>query len=156
MKAIILYDSRSEGGSTDRLVDAIGQKLAEKGADVEKARCRAQADYSFISEFDLVIMGAPVYYLMVSSQLLGSLIQSNLSSRLKNKNIALFLACGSPQPMAELLYMPQMKMNLQQSRILAEKVFAPAETSDMEVIGEYVDAIYARWLKEEAKQGKKR
>jgi len=86
MKAIILYDSRSEGGSTDRLVDAIGQKLAEKGADVEKARCRAQGDYSFISEFDLVIMGAPVYYLMVSSQLLGALIQSDLSNRLKTKH----------------------------------------------------------------------
>ncbi|MWV53961.1 flavodoxin domain-containing protein [Chlorobium phaeovibrioides] len=156
MKAIILYDSRSEGGSTDRLVDAIGQKLAGKGMDVEKARCRAQADYSFISEFDLVIMGAPVYYLMVSSQLLGALIQSNLSSMLKNKNTALFLACGSPQPMAELLYMPQMKMNLQGSRILAEKVFAPAETSDMEVIGEYVDTIYAEWLKEEERRGKRK
>ncbi|MDP8305329.1 MAG: flavodoxin domain-containing protein [Candidatus Chlorobium antarcticum] len=156
MKAIILYDSRSEGGSTDRLVDAIGQKLAEKGADVEKARCRAQGDYSFISEFDLVIMGAPVYYLMVSSQLLGALIQSDLSNRLKNKNIALFLACGSPQPMAEILYMPQMKINLTGSRILAEKVFAPAETSDMEVIGEYVNTIYAKWLREEERRGRKR
>jgi hypothetical protein len=93
---------------------------------------------------------------MVSSQLLGALIQSDLSNRLKNKNIALFLACGSPQPMAEILYMPQMKINLTGSRILAEKVFAPAETSDMEVIGEYVNTIYAKWLREEERRGRKR
>jgi multimeric flavodoxin WrbA len=141
MKAIILYDSRSTGGSTDRLIDSIGQQLAETGAYVEKARCKATADYSFVSEFDVVILGAPVYYLVVSSQLLGALLQSNLKRYLRNKNIALFVTCGSPEPMAQALYIPQLKIHLMRNRILAERVIAPHQISDEEVIADFVGEI---------------
>ncbi|NTU53954.1 MAG: protochlorophyllide oxidoreductase [Chlorobiaceae bacterium] len=141
MKAIILYDSRSTGGSTDRLIDAIGQQLAETGAYVEKAKCKATADYSFISDFDVVILGAPVYYLVVSSQLIGALIQSNLKRYLKNKNVALFVTCGSPESMAQALYMPQLKIHLIRNRILAERIIAPHQIADEEVIGEFVEEI---------------
>jgi hypothetical protein len=141
MKAIILYDSRSTGGSTDRLIDSIGQQLVETGAYVEKARCKATADYSFVSEFDVVIMGAPVYYLVVSSQLIGALVQSNLKRHLRNKNVALFVTCGSPEPMAQTLYMPQLKIHLMRNRILAEKVIAPHQVGDEDFIANFVDEI---------------
>ena len=141
MKAIILYDSKSSGGSTDRLIDAIGQKLAETGAYVEKAKCKSTGDYSFVKDFDVVIMGAPIYYLVVSSELLGALMQSNLKSSLQGKKIALFLTCGSPELMANLLYLPQLKLNLIGSTILAEKIFAPDQISDPAVIAKYVDEL---------------
>ena len=141
MKAIILFDSKSSGGSTDRLIDAIGQKLAETGAYVEKAKCKTTGDYSFVKDFDVVIMGAPIYYLVVSSGLLGALMQSNLKSCLQGKKIALFLTCGSPELMANLLYLPQSKLNLIGSTILAEKIFAPDQISDPAVIAKYVDEL---------------
>ena len=148
MRAIILYDSRSSGGSTDRLIDAIGMELAETGAYVEKAKCKATGDYSFIQDFDVVIMGAPIYYLLVSSQLLGALIQSNLKKYLKRKKIALFLTCGSPEPMATLLYLPQLKMHLVRNRILAERIFAPQQVSDPEVIESFVEEITEAYKKD--------
>ncbi|MGC8774123.1 MAG: flavodoxin domain-containing protein [Chlorobaculum sp.] len=141
MRAIILYDSRSTGGSTDKLIDSIGQQLAETGAYVEKARCKATADYSFVSEFDVVILGAPVYYLVVSSQLLGALVQSNLKRYLRNKSVALFVTCGSPEPMAQTLYLPQLKIHLIRNRILAEKVIHPHQIADEEIIADFVDEI---------------
>jgi|GEM_PF-103445 len=141
MRAIILYDSRSTGGSTDKLIDSIGQQLAETGAYVEKARCKATGDYSFVSNFDVVILGAPVYYLVVSSQLLGALVQSNLKRCLKNKNVALFVTCGSPEPMAQALYLPQLKVHLIRNRILAERVIAPHQIGDEELIADFVEEI---------------
>jgi len=141
MRAIILYDSRSTGGSTDRLIDSIGQQLAETGAYVEKARCKATADYSFVNDFDVVILGAPVYYLVVSSQLLGALVQSNLKRYLRNKNVALFVTCGSPEPMAQALYLPQLKIHLIRNRILAERVIAPHQIGDEELIADFVEEI---------------
>ena len=141
MKAIILFDSKTSGGSTDRLIDSIGQKLAETGAYVEKAKCKSTGDYSFVKDFDVVIMGAPIYYLVVSSELLGALMQSNLKSSLQGKKIALFLSCGSPELMANLLYLPQLKLNLIGSTILAEKIFAPDQISDPAVIAKYVDEL---------------
>ncbi len=147
MRAIILFDSKTSGGSTDRLIDSIGQKLAETGAYVEKAKCKSTGDYSFVKEFDVVIMGAPIYYLVVSSELLGALIQSNLKSCLSGKKIALFLTCGSPELMANLLYLPQLKLNLIGSTIIAEKIFAPDQTSNPAVIAKYVDELNEAYRK---------
>ncbi len=141
MKAIILFDSKTSGGSTEKLIDSIGLKLAETGAYVEKAKCKATGDYSFVKEFDVVILGAPIYYLLVASELLGALLQSNLKSCLQGKKIALFLTCGSPELMANLLYLPQLKLNLIGSTIIAEKIFAPDQLSDQSVIANYVDGL---------------
>ena len=105
MKAVILYDSKTSGGSTEAIIDTIGLKLAESGAYVEKVKCKALADYSFIKEFDLVILGAPVYYFLVASQLLGALNYGNLKINLKRKKIAMFLTCGSSEAMAAVLYL---------------------------------------------------
>ena len=147
MRAIILFDSKTSGGSTDRLIDAIGQKLAESGAYVEKAKCKSTGDYSFVKDFDVVIMGAPIYYLVVSSELLGALMQSNLKSSLQGKKIALFLTCGSPELMANLLYLPQLKLNLIGSTIIAEKIFAPDQISDPAVIAKYVAELNEAYKK---------
>ncbi len=147
MKALILFDSKSIGGSTDKLIDTIGLKLAEAGAYVEKARCKSRGDYSFVKEFDVVIMGAPIYYLMVSSELMGALLQSNLKTNLEGKKIGLFLSCGSPELMANMLYVPQLKLNLIGSTILAEKVFAPNQVTDQSVIAHYVDELIAAYQK---------
>ena len=148
MKALILFDSKSIGGSTDKLIDSIGLRLAEAGAYVEKARCKSKGDYSFVKDFDVVIMGAPIYYLMVSSELMGSLLQSNLKNCLQGKKIALFLSCGSPELMANMLYLPQLKLNLIGSTILVEKVFAPNQLTDQSVIGHYVDELIEAYKKE--------
>ena len=59
MRAIILFDSKTAGGSTDKLIDSIGLELARTGAYVEKAKCKSTGDYSFVKDFDVVIMGAP-------------------------------------------------------------------------------------------------
>lgn len=147
IRAIILYDSKTSGGSTDRLIDSIGHELAETGAYVEKAKCRANADYRFVKEFDVVILGAPVYYLVVSSQLLGALVQSNLKKNLRGKKIALFLACGSPEPMAITMYLPQLKVHLMRNRILAEKIFAPHQMDDPDAISEFVEEIEVEYAK---------
>lgn len=147
MKTIILYDTRSVGGSTDRFVDALGKSLAETGAYVEKGKCKATADYSFLQDFDVVIMGAPVYYLLVSSELLGSFFQSNLKKYLRRKKVALFLTCGSPEPMAYMMYLPQLKIHLVRNKILAEKVFTPQELSDEQAIDEYADTIAEAYTK---------
>ena len=141
MRAIILFDSKTAGGSTDKLIDAIGQALAKTGAYVEKARCKTTGDYSFVEDFDVVIMGAPIYYLLVSSQLLGALIQSNLKTYLTGKKVALFLTCGSPELMAHLLYLPQLKMHLTGNTILSEKIFAPQQLSDPTVIENFVKDV---------------
>jgi multimeric flavodoxin WrbA len=148
MRAIILFDSKTAGGSTDKLIDSIGQELAKTGAYVEKARCKTTGDYSFVKDFDVVIMGAPIYYLLVSSQLLGALIQSNLKTSLAGKKVALFLTCGSPELMANLLYLPQLKMNLVDNTILAEKIFAPDQLSDQTVIEKYVHELNNAYRKE--------
>ena len=141
MRAIILYDSKTSGGSTDRLIESIGRELVENGAYVEKAKCKAIADYSFVRDFDVIIMGAPVYYLVVSSQLLGALVQSNLKKCLRGKKVALFLACGSPEAMALTLYLPQLKVHLVRNRILAEKIFAPNQIDDQDAILDFVEEI---------------
>ncbi|MCF8292146.1 MAG: flavodoxin domain-containing protein, partial [Chlorobium sp.] len=112
MKAVILYDSKTQGGSTEVLIDSIGQLLAESGLYVEKAKCIATADYSFVKEFDIVILGAPVYNFVVSPQLLGAFLQGNLKKHLKKKRVALFLTCGTPESMAAVFYLPQLKIHL--------------------------------------------
>ena len=147
MKAIILYDSMSVGGSTERFIDAVGLELAKAGAYVEKARCRQNGDYAFVREFDLVVLGAPIYYLLVSSQLLGALSKSNLKQNLKGKMVALFVACGSPEPMAQLLYLPQLKMNLENPVILAERVLSPDQLNDPAAAAGFVDEIVASYQK---------
>jgi hypothetical protein len=141
MKAVILYDSKTQGGSTEALIDSIGLKLAESGVYVEKAKCKATANYRFVREFDLVILGAPVYYFLVSSQLLGSLIHGNLKKNLKRKKIALFLTCGSSESMATVLYLPQLKIHLISNKILVEKIFAPDDLRKSEVHQEFVDEL---------------
>ena len=145
MRAIILFDSKTAGGSTEKLIDSIGQELAKTGAYVEKAKCKTTGDYSFIEDFDVVIMGAPIYYLLVSSQLLGALLQSNLKKYLTGKKVAIFLTCGSPELMANLLYLPQLKMNLVNNTILAEKIFAPAQLSDLTIIEKFVNEVNAAY-----------
>ncbi|NTV02116.1 MAG: protochlorophyllide oxidoreductase [Chlorobiaceae bacterium] len=147
MKAIILYDSMSVGGSTDRFIDAVGLELARAGAYVEKARCRQNGDYAFIEEFDVVVMGAPIYYLLVSSQLFGALSRSNLKKYLKGKKVALFVACGSPEPMAQLLYLPQLKMNLENPVILAERVLSPEQLNDPAAASGFVVEIVRSYEK---------
>lgn len=141
MKAIILYDTRTVGGSTDTFIELLGQKLAKTGAYVEKAKCKAVADYSFVQDFDVIILGAPVYYLLVSSELLGALIQSNLKKYLKRKKVALFLTCGSPEPMATMMYLPQLKIHLMCNKILAEKIFAPDQLRNEEVLDGYIEEL---------------
>jgi hypothetical protein len=141
MKAIILYDTGTSTGSTEAVIDAIGLSLAESGVYVEKAKCKAMADYSFVKDFDLVILGAPVYNFIVASQLLGALIQGNLKINLKRKKIALFLTCGSSQSTATLFYLPQLKIHLIRNKILVEKIFAPDAFSDGDLIDSFVEDL---------------
>lgn len=141
MKAVILYDIRTKSGSTEAIIDSIGMKLAESGVYVEKAKCKATADYSFVKEFDIVILGAPVYNFVVSPQLLGAFLQGNLKKNLKKKKVALFLTCGTAESMAAVFYLPQLKMHLITSRILVEKIFNSFELSDSNAVESFVDDL---------------
>ena len=147
MKAVILYDSKTSGGSTEAIIDTIGLKLAESGAYVEKVKCKALADYSFIREFDLVILGAPVYYFLVASQLLGALNYGNLKKNLKRKKIAMFLSCGSPEAMAAVLYLPQLKIHLISNKILVEKIFPSNVFQENSVIDTFVNDVLQAYNK---------
>ena len=147
MKAVILYDSKTSGGSTEAIIDTIGLKLAESGAYVEKVKCKALADYSFIREFDLVILGAPVYYFLVASQLLGALNYGNLKKNLKRKKIAMFLSCGSPEAMAAVLYLPQLKIHLISNKILVEKIFPSNVLQENSVIDTFVNDVLQAYNK---------
>ncbi|MEI8102600.1 MAG: flavodoxin domain-containing protein [Chlorobium sp.] len=147
MKAIILYDSRSAAGYTENVVGSIGLSLVESGFYVEKAKCTAVADYRFVKGFDLVVLGAPVYNFVVASQLLGAFIHGNLKKSLKSKKVALFLICGSSEPMAALLYLPQLKMHLMRNKILAEKIFAPDALSDG-TVDSFVEEVLIQYHKE--------
>jgi hypothetical protein len=138
LKAVILYDSMSKSGSTEAAINSIGMKLAEEGVYVEKAKCKANADYAFVRDFDIVLLGAPVYYFVVASQLLGALVSGNLRKNLKRKKIALFLICGSPETMAAVLYLPQLKLNLVGNRILSEKIFSPEMLSNEDAVEDFV------------------
>ncbi len=84
-------------------------------------------------------------HLLVSSQLLGALLQSNLKKYLTGKKVAIFLTCGSPELMANLLYLPQLKMNLVNNTILAEKIFAPDQLSDLTIIEKFVNEVNAAY-----------
>ena len=75
-------------------------------------------------------------------------MQSNLKEYLAGKKVALFLTCGSPELMANLLYLPQLKMNLVDNTILAEKIFAPDQISDPTVIAKYVLELSDAYQKE--------
>ena len=49
--------------------------------------------------------------------------------------------------MANLLYLPQLKLNLIGSTIIAEKIFAPDQTSNPAVIAKYVDELNEAYRK---------
>ncbi|MCG8346029.1 MAG: PCP reductase family protein, partial [Chlorobiales bacterium] len=66
---------------------------------------------------------------------------------LRRKKVALFLTCGSPEPMAYMMYLPQLKIHLVRNKILAEKVFTPQELSDEQAIDEYADTIAEAYTK---------
>lgn len=130
MKAIILYDALSTGGSTDRIIDAIGEHLVKNGFYVEKAKTLPRADYGFLEEFDLALIGSPIYNLQLSPNLSGALNQSNLLKVLAGKKVATFIICGGPELSAAFLYMPQLNLRLFRSQIIAEKIFGLAEKNN--------------------------
>ncbi len=141
MKAIILYDALSTGGSTDRIIDAIGEHLVKNGCYVEKAKTPPRADYSFLEEFDLILLGSPIYNLQLSPNLSKAFNQSNLLKTLAGKKVATFIICGGPEFSAALLYMPQLKLRLLRSDIIAEKIFGLAEKNNPQSPIDFADEI---------------
>jgi flavorubredoxin len=141
MKAIILYDALSTGGSTDRIIDAIGEYLVKNGFYVEKAKTPPRADYSFLEEFDLVLLGSPIYNLQLSPNLSGALNRSNLLKMLAGKKVATFIICGGPELSAAFLYMPQLKLRLLRSEIIAEKIFGLTEKNNPQSPIDFADEI---------------
>ena len=65
----------------------------------------------------------------------------NLKANLKRKKVALFLTCGSPESMANVLYLPQLKIHLVSNKILVEKIFPPDVLSERDVIDSFVDDV---------------
>ncbi|HHE07615.1 MAG TPA: protochlorophyllide oxidoreductase, partial [Chlorobaculum parvum] len=64
-----------------------------------------------------------------------------LKRYLKSKNIALFLTCESPEAMALSIYLPQLKIHLMRNRIVSEKIIAPHQINDKEMIYDFVNEI---------------
>ncbi|MDX2127945.1 MAG: protochlorophyllide oxidoreductase [Chloroherpetonaceae bacterium] len=146
MKAIILYDALSTGGSTDRIIDAIGERLVHYGFYVEKAKTPPFADYSFLEEFDLVLIGSPIYNLALSPGLSQTLDKSNLLQSMKGKDIATFLICGGPELTAAFLYMPQLTLRLFGLNIVAQKIFGLAEKNNPESPLKFADEIASKTI----------
>ncbi len=144
MNAIILYDALTSGGSTDRIIDAIGEELVKKGVYVEKAKTPPRADYGFLDEFELVIIASPVYNFNLSPNLVAAFAQSNLSESLKGKKIATFLVCGGPELTAEFLYMPQLSLRLIGQNIVAQKIFGLTEKSNPQSPITFANEIYQK------------
>lgn len=144
MKAIILYDALTTGGSTDRIIDTIGQTLVERGFYVEKAKTPPRADYSFLEEFDVVILGTPIYNLAMSPNFIGALNQSNLLEKAKNKLVAFFMVFGGPEVTAQFLYRPQLSLRLLNHKVIAEKLFGLVEKNNPQAPVEFADEIYRK------------
>jgi len=144
MNAIILFDSQSSGGSTDRIIDTIGQELAKRDIYVEKGKVLPQADYSFLDEFDLVLIGSPIYNLRLSENLGAAIIQSNLISKLEGKKIALFVICGGPELSADILYLPQLQIPLMNKDVIATKAFGLSTKNDPQSPISFAEEIYEK------------
>jgi hypothetical protein len=149
MNAIILYDALTSGGSTDRIIDAIGEELVKRGVYVEKAKTPPQADYDFLDEFELVLIGSPIYNFNLSPNLAAAFSESNLSEHLKGKKIATFLVCGGPEFTAELLYMPQLSLRLIGQNIVASKIFGLTEKNNPQSPIKFADEIYRKAFAEQ-------
>ncbi|ACF12698.1 Proto-chlorophyllide reductase 57 kD subunit [Chloroherpeton thalassium ATCC 35110] len=147
MNAIILFDSHSSGGATDRIIDTIGQELAKRDIYVEKGKVLPNADYSFLDEFDLILLGSPIYNLRLSENLAGAIIQSNLLAKLDGKQIALFVICGGPELSADLLYLPQLQIPLLNKNIIAKKAFGMSCKNDPESAVSFAEEIYEKAAK---------
>jgi predicted O-methyltransferase YrrM len=144
MKAIILYDSLSVGGSTDKLIDSFGLRLAELGATVEKARTIPHADYSFVEEFDTVIIGSPIYNFMLAKNLVDTFKESNLLAHLKGKNVATFIICGGPEVIAPLLYESQLQYQLTGQHIVAGEIFGMSKKDDPTAPVKFAETIFEK------------
>lgn len=130
MKAIILFDCYQRGGKTEQIIDAIGQEFVKSGMYVEKGLIVPNADYGFLEEFDLVIIGSPIYNLMLSKNVGTTLAQGNITKNLEGKKVGVFVICGGPEISAELLYLPQFKIALLKHDIIAEKAFGMESKED--------------------------
>ncbi|NTW50870.1 MAG: protochlorophyllide oxidoreductase [Chlorobiales bacterium] len=144
MKAIILYDAMSTGGSTDRIINTIGEELVKKGMYVEKAKVAPKADYDFLSEFELIILGSPIYNLTLGSNLSGAFLKSNLIPNLRGKKVAIFVICGSPEIAAEFFYLPQLKIPTLSNEVLAEKIFGMSKKDDPQTPIDFAEEIYRK------------
>ncbi|MCS7012166.1 MAG: protochlorophyllide oxidoreductase [Chloroherpetonaceae bacterium] len=153
MKAIILYDALTTGGSTDRIIDTIGQTLVEKGVYVEKAKTPPRADYSFLEEFDLIILGTPIYNLAMSPNFVGALNQSNLLESIKKKLVAFFMVFGGPELTAQFLYRPQLSLRLLNHNVIADKLFGLTEKNNPQAPIDFANEIYEKAMQRLEKAG---
>ncbi|MBC8043838.1 MAG: NAD(P)H-dependent oxidoreductase [Rhizobacter sp.] len=144
MKAIILYDALSEGGTTDRIITSIGETLAAKGVYIEKAKTPPLADYSFLSEFDVIILGSPIYNFTPSPNLTEAFGRSNLLKSMLGKKVALFIICGGPELTAELLYKPQFTARLLRHNVIADKIFGMTEKNNPQSPVRFADEIFEK------------
>jgi hypothetical protein len=141
MKAIILFDCYQRGGKTEQMIDAMGQEFVKSGMYVEKGLIVPNADYSFLEEFDVVVIGSPIYNLMLSKNVGTTLAQGNIVRNLTGKKIGLFVVCGGPEISAELLYLPQLRIPLLKHEVVAEKAFGMESKDNPEGPVDFAKAI---------------
>lgn len=141
MKAIILFDCYQRGGKTEQLIDVIGGEFVKSGYYVEKGIIVPNADYGFLQEFDVVLIGSPIYNLMLSKNVGTTLAQGNIVKNLEGKKVGLFVICGGPEISADLLYLPQLRFPLLKHDIIAEKAFGMETKDDPESPVQFANAI---------------
>lgn len=144
MNAIILYDALTTGGTTDRIITSIGETLAAKGVYIEKAKVVPHADYSFLNEFDVIILGSPIYNFTPSPDLVAAFGNTNLLASMEGKPVAYFIICGGPELTAEVLYKPQFLLRLRRQNIIADKIFGISEKNNPQSPVKFAEEIYAK------------
>ena len=60
MRALIIYDSRREAGATRTVAECVANTLRKGG--IEATLCRARDPCPNPRNFDLVVVGTPIYY----------------------------------------------------------------------------------------------
>jgi len=88
LRALIIYDSRREAGATRTIAEHIANAL--RGEGVEATLCRPKDSCPNPRDFDLIVVGTPIYYERPMRSVLEFIDRSN---GLRGLKVAVFITC---------------------------------------------------------------
>ncbi len=88
MRALIIYDSRHETGATRTVAECVANTLREGG--IEATLCRARDPCPNPRNFDLIVVGTPIYYERPMRSVLEFIDRND---GLRGLKVAVFITC---------------------------------------------------------------